>query len=46
VGVKICEHKGKEQLHTYSLRWPFVMSKLQDECNELFFEFDFDHVEL
>jgi acetyl esterase/lipase len=43
-GVKICEHKGEGQLHTYSLGWPFVGRKLQDECDELLFEFIFDYV--
>ncbi len=42
-GVKVCEHKGKGQLHTYSLGWPFLGKKLRDECDELPFEFVLDY---
>jgi hypothetical protein len=42
--VKISEHKGKGQLYTYSLGWPFVGKKLPDECDELLFAFMFDHI--
>lgn len=44
-GLNICENKGKGQLHTCSLGWPFVGKKLQDECDELLFQFIFDPVE-
>lgn len=44
-GVVMTEHKKSGQLHTYSLGWPFVGSRLQQECDELLINFIFCHVE-
>jgi len=43
-GVEITEHSAPGQLHTYSLGWPFVGKKLQDECDTLLMNFIFSHV--